>query len=162
MTERKRKISTCHPNATHYGKGLCKQCYTVKWNKINASRRHDWYITNRERQLAKGRARYKENKSAILQKTRQWQLANPDKIKNRQLIRRYGISLEDYNQLLIKQNNKCKLCKEGPIHKPVVDHNHLTGAVRGIVCQGCNIIIGFFEVRPKAFAKVSEYILETA
>lgn len=67
-------------------------------------------------------------------------------IKYREL---YGISLEDYNAILEKQNNKCACCgTASPSKSPdkwtnfCVDHCHLTGEVRGLLCNSCNIGIG--------------------
>ena len=63
------------------------------------------------------------------------------KNKDKQLRKKYGISLDDYNQKLKLQNNSCALCEK---HKDYftrslhVDHNHKTGQVRGLVCFYCN------------------------
>lgn len=54
------------------------------------------------------------------------------------LRRRYGISVSDRDQLLSAQNGKCAICREVP-KRPVVDHCHNTGQVRGILCHACNV-----------------------
>lgn len=54
------------------------------------------------------------------------------------LKRRYGLIEAQYQALLQKQGNKCALCG-GEMKRPVVDHDHQTGAVRGILCHPCNI-----------------------
>lgn len=63
----------------------------------------------------------------------------------------YGISLEDYELLQIQQNNSCAICKmpETKFNKRLncffklsVDHDHLTGKVRGLLCHNCNAGIG--------------------
>lgn len=55
-------------------------------------------------------------------------------------LRRYGMTLEDYQKLLTKQDEKCAICKnEG---KLVVDHDHTTGIVRGLLCSKCNTGLG--------------------
>lgn len=61
--------------------------------------------------------------------------------KEYNLKRKYGINLEKYNQLLKKQNNCCAICDK---HKDefkinlAVDHNHITGEIRGLLCSYCN------------------------
>lgn len=66
------------------------------------------------------------------------------KLKNREkhLKTLYGISLADYMRLVATQNGRCALC--GSITKElVVDHDHDTDKVRGLLCNGCNSMIGF-------------------
>lgn len=64
----------------------------------------------------------------------------------------YGISPDDYDRMVAKQNNRCECCSltktecNHPDDKPwFVDHCHKTGAVRGLVCHNCNILIGYAE-----------------
>lgn len=56
------------------------------------------------------------------------------------LIRIYGIGLSEYNKLLREQNNCCAIC--GKPTKLAVDHNHVNGRVRGLLCFHCNTILG--------------------
>lgn len=51
---------------------------------------------------------------------------------------RYGLSESDHAALLSAQLGVCAICLKPPA-RPVVDHNHGTSAVRGILCHGCNI-----------------------
>lgn len=51
----------------------------------------------------------------------------------------YGITLDEYERLFIEQNGLCAICKAEPIkYKLAVDHDHDTGAVRGLLCPPCN------------------------
>jgi hypothetical protein len=69
--------------------------------------------------------------------------------RNFGLRKRYGITAEEYDSLLADQGGTCALCDREPIGNEVfsVDHEHSTNRVRGIVCQPCNVAIGFFETR---------------
>ena len=61
------------------------------------------------------------------------------------LKEKYNITLEQYNEMLIKQNSKCATCgKDQSKFKRAfdVDHNHITGKIRGLLCINCNLIIG--------------------
>jgi len=151
----------CHSDKPHYAFGLCHNCYGAEWRKKHPGYSQKSYGRTREKQLAQGRARYQQNKSKVAQYWKDFRKRFPNKSKDWQLRRDYGITLEDYNKILTQQNNACKLCNSSPIKNPSVDHSHTTGKVRGIVCQGCNIVIGFFESRPQAVLKIGQYLVET-
>jgi hypothetical protein len=59
------------------------------------------------------------------------------------LKRKYGLTLEGFDALLVSQGGRCAIC--GKADADNVDHDHATGAVRGILCWNCNIAIGQFE-----------------
>ena len=84
------------------------------------------------------------NKEHKLRKCKEWKIANSDRQKDRQLKRLYGLTLEDLNTLMSKQLGLCKLCGLY-MPKPVIDHDHKTGRVRGLVHQRCNILIGMYQ-----------------
>ena len=77
-------------------------------------------------------------------RARYW--ADPAKYRDQFLQRRYGLSRKQYDAMLTAQGGKCAICgtKEfrGPGKKPHVDHNHVTGRVRGLLCVHCNVLIG--------------------
>ena len=53
--------------------------------------------------------------------------------------RLFGITLEDYNRMLDEQGGVCDICKKPPQkYRLAVDHDHKTGAVRGLLCVHCN------------------------
>ena len=71
---------------------------------------------------------------------------DPIKYQEQHLKRSYGITLNEYNQMLMKQNYCCRTCgttEPGGKHgKFMVDHCHSTNEVRGLLCKSCNIEIG--------------------
>lgn len=80
---------------------------------------------------------------------------------------RYGVSREAYNELLKKQGNRCAICdihkddyaEQHKVHRfLVVDHNHSTGAVRGLLCNNCNISIGAMRDSPLRLRRAAEYL----
>lgn len=84
---------------------------------------------------------------------RYWRKQNPDKAKNADLRRSYGITLAEYETMLAAQNGNCAICKGpertrdkdgGPRRMPV-DHDHETGKVRGLICTHCNRALGMFK-----------------
>lgn len=61
------------------------------------------------------------------------------------LKERYGITLEDYQKRLKKQKGACAICGHTPgpdERRLVVDHDHETGVVRGLLCHKCNVALG--------------------
>lgn len=57
------------------------------------------------------------------------------------LERRYGISETQYEYIKLAQHGKCLICDSTP-ERLVVDHDHATGEVRGLICRLCNFMLG--------------------
>ncbi len=72
-------------------------------------------------------------------------------------IKSYGISYEDYNSMLEKQNYSCLICRSKPetLH---VDHCHKTGKVRGLLCSTCNTALGHAKDDIEILKKMIEYL----
>ena len=105
---------------------------------------HNRYMANHEFNLQQSKDWYKANKERKLATCAAWRKANPDKQRRSQAKRLYGIEATDYDKMLLSQGGKCKLCLK-LLTKPCIEHNHLTNEVRGLVCQGCNILISNYE-----------------
>ena len=66
--------------------------------------------------------------------------------RRKQLKRKYGITPDDYNKMLIEQNHVCIICGNSEKDKRLaIDHNHKTGRVRALLCQNCNMSLGYIE-----------------
>lgn len=84
-----------------------------------------------------------------------------------QRTRRYGITLDRYNELVAKQNGACAICKERSDQSLCLDHSHATGRVRGLLCRKCNAGLGCYRDKPgrlfaairyvEAFVAISNY-----
>lgn len=60
-------------------------------------------------------------------------------------LAKYGLTVEEYDAILAQQDCKCAICgmsDEEHGKSLVVDHNHVTGEVRGLLCRNCNVGIG--------------------
>jgi len=85
------------------------------------------------------------------------------------LKRKYGMSTNDYDKLLIKQNNLCAICNKPEIHfnskgriqRLSVDHCHSTGIIRGLLCKNCNSGLGQFRDSSEIMLKAIQYLKET-
>ena len=71
-----------------------------------------------------------------------------DMTRGYNLEKKYGISVDTYNQMLYEQKSRCDCCGVELIDKgsyntrPCIDHNHKTGEVRSLLCPKCNLAIG--------------------
>jgi hypothetical protein len=77
------------------------------------------------------------------------------------LKRFYNITPEEFDAMVMAQNGRCGICDvelELNTHKTHVDHNHLTGQVRGVLCCRCNWRVGLFENSPAIMDKVRKWI----
>ena len=85
---------------------------------------------------------------------------NKEKRKSYYLKFTYGISLDQFNSLLTKQNNCCAICNRvSPTgYNWHVDHCHKTGRIRGILCSKCNQGLGMFEENIISIKKAIEYL----
>ena len=78
--------------------------------------------------------------------------------------KKYGITLIQYDAMLAKQGGVCAICNEYSIERTgthtrmPVDHDHKTGAVRGILCNRCNLILGKAEDNTELLTKAINYL----
>ena len=79
--------------------------------------------------------------------------------KNRShLKKRYGITSTNWDAMLVEQAGRCDCCNE-PLHTKIcVDHNHETNVVRALVCQDCNVAIGWVEAKGHKLILAEVYI----
>lgn len=83
-----------------------------------------------------------------------------------QLRKRYGITPEQYDEMLAEQGGVCAICKGPPDRSTgtgpkrlVVDHNHDTQEVRGLLCWGCNVKLHALE-DIEFFRAASQYLID--
>jgi len=77
--------------------------------------------------------------------------------KNRTLKCVYGITLDEYEDMLRAQHGMCAMCGHAdPKRSLCVDHNHGTGNVRALLCHDCNKALGFYEKRAEQIAAYLE------
>ena len=132
----------------------CKSC--------TGARRAAWYAENRDREIQRvqdWRRANKERSDNYQRERRQ----RPD-VKRREreghLRRKYGMTLEQYDALLLSQGGGCGICGRRPegrfsLH---VDHDHETGVVRGILCFRCNNAVGDLQNDPTLARAVAAYL----
>ncbi len=77
----------------------------------------------------------------------------------KRLKRLYGITVDDYNRMLKQQKGVCFICRRAPgTRRLAVDHDHKTGAVRGLLCSRCNRGLQWFSDDPKKLSRAVVYL----
>jgi hypothetical protein len=112
-----------------------------------------------EKDLSEFYSRHKFCKPCATTRSRERQRNNPDQWKiqkNYDLKRKYGIDLDQFNTILASQDCCCVVC--GSIKSLVVDHNHSTGDVRGILCSSCNVSAGRMGDSPSRLRALADYL----
>ena len=82
------------------------------------------------------------------------------KIRERwtRIAKKYGLSAHDFAARLEAQGYVCAICGEAPEAGPVVDHDHITAAVRGILCGTCNAGLGYFRDSTALLRSAATYL----
>lgn len=84
---------------------------------------------------------------------------DPDKRRRWDLRRRYGITPEAWEAMHAAQGGRCLICGgDGGDRSLAVDHNHITGAIRGLLCGDCNLALGLLKEDPETIAKAAIYV----
>ena len=102
-------------------------------------------------------------KVCAAQDTRDWNVKNKETARERYLQGKYGIGENEYNAMLLSQNNSCIICNREfsdswGADAPVVDHCHTHGHVRGILCNECNRGLGYFHDNKEALMNAIKYL----
>lgn len=89
---------------------------------------------------------------------------NPDKLHKRNNEKRYGVTYEQYQEMLETQDSVCAICNEKESSSSrtnlSIDHDHTTGKVRGLLCTPCNVALGLFKDNIDLLKKAMRYICE--
>lgn len=142
---RERELRRCPEcGVMHRGtQSRCKPCYAT-WGR-------GWRARNREK---------------AREACRRYQGKYPERTKRNNraqaLRKNYGITIEVFEALLAKQNGRCAICGTdkpcGPGKKLMVDHDHKTGRIRGLLCNHCNSTIGYALECPDRLKKAIAYL----
>ena len=132
------------------GAVVCKQCGEAKPESEYYSNRKNphWCIECRKR------------------KNKEHRKLNPDTYRGYEYKKKYGINLEQYNEMLAKQEGKCAICLfvyEKPL---TVDHDHLCcpgevtcgKCIRGLLCGKCNLGISYFNENIEVIERAITYV----
>jgi hypothetical protein len=121
----------------------CKVCFRLLWKA-----RYDADPVRRRRAVQRAQAWQQRNPDQHAENQRRVR-AKPGfarRMRAGHLKRKYGITIDDYEAMLVAQGGGCAICHapEPEGHSLHVDHDHDTGAVRGLLCFNCNAGLGKF------------------
>lgn len=161
-------IPTCHPDRKHEGRGLCKSCYNRhhKQDTLPPLLTRPDRLATRCKHLDKPYFCKGMCKTCYKEDQKRRRRATDEEYRKRESRRRflrkeYGLSLNEYSQLLLQHNNVCAICK-GYQYKTMsnlaVDHNHKTGEIRGLLCNRCNSGLGFFNDNKHLLINAIKYL----
>ena len=116
----------------------------------------DFYFRNK-----KYNRRHSECKLCTGERVKTRHKENPERTKNNDLKRLYGITLNEHTQMYEEQNGVCAVCEkpgDGKWKKLCVDHDHKTGKVRQLLCRNCNMILGQVDDNINHMEKLTAYL----
>lgn len=154
------------------GSGACKACsyeYSDAWRRKNKervlARKRELYHKDAAASAAKAKEYRDKRRSTYSAKQKEWYDAQSSEKKKGYGLKKYGITLEQYQQMLEAQGGGCAICgaetnKNGK--SLFVDHCHDTGAVRGILCYKCNTGLGSFKDNATLLARAVSYLTRSA
>jgi recombination endonuclease VII len=144
--------------------------------------RAQWRENNRDRIRAYDRARYALRPEVVKQRASAWRAVNPDRAreirrrwreKNRDKIneaarqnkagsrrwRNHRVSDEMFQARFDAQGRRCAVCETDTTPRWALDHDHKTGAVRQILCNGCNLALGHMKDDDVRLRAAAEYVI---
>lgn len=145
--------------------------YARKWYRENREKalavHRDWYERKgRERSRLRRESMTPEERAELNRQQREARAADPKRFRRYDLkrrLRRLGATIEQYEALMEHQGGVCAICKGPPSGKDDiyhVDHDHETGALRGLLCHYCNTSLGGFKDDVVALQRAIEYLIE--
>jgi hypothetical protein len=130
--------------------------------------------------LAAKHERYMKNPGPMKERVKKWQQENSDRLNEYRrayrarperkladraghLMRKFNLTLEEYDQMLAAQDGGCAICGDAPDDGKTfhIDHDHGTGEVRGLLCQRCNHALGLFRESSDLLYAAAEYVAKT-
>jgi hypothetical protein len=110
----------------------------------------------------KSRQSYRKHAEKRAAEARARRAEDPDVYVARHVKSRYGLEVADLESLYASQSGRCAICaREAPIRGRDglhVDHCHVTGKVRGLLCTGCNQGLGRFRDSAERLEAAAEYL----
>lgn len=149
------RVAACHVERAYFSKGLCKGCYEKQYNVTMSDGAKEKQRATRLRWWHRHKAKYPR-----------------DPVKHRavSLKRLYGLSQDEFDAILVTQDNKCAVCRaehgNNRATRLQVDHDHSCcdrvgscgKCVRGLLCIKCNLALGALRDDPRLIESLLDYL----
>jgi hypothetical protein len=150
----------------------CKQCFLdyqkeyirknlEKVRKYRKKYNHAYNKKNRKKCRARSKKWHKEHREQANMRRKKFAKEHQEERWANNLKVKFGITPVDYNKLLMEQKDRCAGClrhKSKFKRKLAVDHDHKTGRVRGLLCPGCNTLLGHIKDDPDVLKRLIKYL----
>jgi hypothetical protein len=130
----------------------CKQC--------NLSAKHNRYLANPEAEKARVLAWQRANRERYRESQRRMRQSPEGRRREREghLRRTHGLTLDEYDAMVVGQGGRCRVCGRCPEKNFHIDHDHVTGRIRGLLCSSCNHAIGLMGESPQRLRRAADYV----
>lgn len=146
----------CHPHQDLHALNMCRSCY-----EKDLRRRNPAFAERQRENCRRWHKKYAEKAKAAAKAWRAkqdpvWRFA-------RALRTRFGLTVDEYTAQLRRQGGKCAICCRPPRKtRLAVDHDHKTGALRGLLCFRCNFGLSYFAESAACLARAAAFIRRPA
>lgn len=172
--------STCTNNA-----GMSARKYHTREEKMEAMRlrARERYAREKDKILERNRRYFEENRDKVMAGRKRWaadpavrarrqeeaktrgeRLRRSDAEHSRRMGKKYGVSATWFVEQLRAQEGRCAACRESEPNgcRLSVDHDHVTGKVRGLLCHACNTSLGLLRDSPQRILALHQYAVAHA
>ena len=123
-----------------------------------------WYEKYKEEIKRKARIRYHQTKMIDKPRRQSYYEANKETLKEQNHLnrvrRKFGLTPEQYQQKIEDHSGRCAICGNVPDKRLCVDHNHITGQIRGLLCSKCNTAIALLKENVDILNAAQEYLMK--
>lgn len=147
-----------HPTGAGGRRATCRTCNTLAHKA--------WRAKNPEKDRAIARRYNAKHAPQMRNYCRKYRAVKADAIRDNELFRKYGITLEQYDAMFEIQGGVCAICGKpetaelnGVPKRLAVDHDHTTGLARGLLCGHCNVGLGALGDDPCVLVAATNYLL---
>lgn len=144
---------------------ICKRCGLQEKFYIRTDLARAKYDPCIKCMLTERRNRYAEDKEKYQKRAKRYRLEYPEKMRDRKLRQTYGVGLEYFNAKLEEQGGVCAGCRRnvpqiwmGKKVAMALDHDHILGKPRGVLCRACNVALGALEDNLETLKHLMDYI----
>lgn len=136
------------PKGFVWNRRICKECFDSPYRKCLSC--------GEQRQAERFSPQAFSCKDCQNLRAQQWKKENPDKVREIRLKTRFGLSPEEKEAMEFAQKRLCAICRQA--EELVIDHSHKSGEVRSLLCNDCNVGLGYFKEEESFFLAAVKYL----